>query len=235
MIYYFSGTGNSEYVASKLSIALNDSMQSMESASILKQDSCIGIITPVYFFELPSIVEDFLQRLTVSPETYLYLVVTYGGKPGNISKQANKIMKKKGIGFYAMYGVKMVDTYIPMYNASKNKEIESHIDTQIKTIVDRISQRRIGDYLKGTLPHFINKAFEMYYKQARDTSHLSIEDTCTCCGLCAKNCPQQAIEVKDKVTFTKDQCMMCLRCLHHCPVNAIKYDHKDKGQYRRLL
>lgn len=233
MIYYFSGTGNSEYVAKELSNSLNDSLQSIESAHTLKQDQCIGIITPVYFFELPAIVEDFLQRLTVSPETYLYLVVTYGGKPGNISKQANKIMKKKGIGFYAMYGVKMVDTYIPMYDSSKNKIIESHIQSQIQTIASLISQRRIGDYLKGTLPYFINKAFKMYYKQARNISHLSIEDTCTHCGLCAKECPQQAIECKDQVTFIKDECMMCLRCLHHCPVNAIRYDHKDKGQYRR--
>ena len=233
MIYYFSGTGNSEYVAKKLSSALNDSIQSIESADTLKQDQCIGIITPVYFFELPSIVEDFLQRLSVSPETYLYLVVTYGGKPGNIGKQANKIMKKKGIGFYAMYGVKMVDSYIPLYKPSKNSSIEDHIEPQINKIISHIQQKRIGDYLKGTLPRFINQAFVFKYKQARKTQHLTIDDTCTHCGLCVHNCPEQAISMKDNVTFIKDKCMMCLRCLHHCPVNAIHYDHLDKGQYRR--
>ncbi len=39
-------------------------------------------------------------------------------------------MQKKGTGFYAMYGVKMVDTYIPMYDASKNEKIESQTDPQ---------------------------------------------------------------------------------------------------------
>lgn len=121
MIYYFSGTGNSHYVAEVLSKSLQDTMQSIELAQSIKQDEIIGIVTPVYFFGLPDIVKDFLERLSVSPKSYFYLVVTYGGKPGNIGKEANSIMQKKGTGFYAMYGVKMVDTYIPMYDASKMK------------------------------------------------------------------------------------------------------------------
>ena len=164
-----------------------------------------------------------------------YLVVTYGGKPGNIGKEANKIMQKKGTGFYAMYGVKMVDTYIPMYDASKNEKIESQIDPQIEEIITQIKERRIGDYLKGTVPVFINKACSFQYKQVRKTYNLTIDESCIHCGLCAKECPEQAIEIKDYVTFKKEQCMMCLRCLHHCPVNAIRFKNKDKGQYRGLL
>lgn len=144
-------------------------------------------------------------------------------------------MQKKGTGFYAMYGVKMVDTYIPMYNASKNEKIESQIDPQIEEIITTIKERRIGDYLKGTVPVLINKACSFQYKQVRKTNNLTINESCIHCGLCAKECPEQAIEIKDHVTFRKEQCMMCLRCLHHCPVNAIRFKNKDKGQYRRLL
>ena len=154
---------------------------------------------------------------------------------GNIGKEANKIMQKKGTGFYAMYGVKMVDTYIPMYDASKNEKIESQIDPQIEEIITQIKERRIGDYLKGTVPVFINKACSFQYKQVRKTYNLTIDESCIHCGLCAKECPEQAIEIKDHVTFKKEQCMMCLRCLHHCPVNAIRFKNKDKGQYRGLL
>ena len=124
---------------------------------------------------------------------------------------------------------------ISMYDASKNEKIESHIDTQIEEIITTIKERRIGDYLKGTVPVLINKACSFQYKQVRKTDNLTIKDTCIHCGLCAKECPEQAIEIKDHVTFRKEQCMMCLRCLHHCPVNAIQFKHKDKGQYRGLL
>lgn len=42
MIYYFSGTGNSHYVAEVLSKSLQDTMQSIESAQGIKQDEMIG-------------------------------------------------------------------------------------------------------------------------------------------------------------------------------------------------
>ena len=47
MIYYFSGTGNSHYVAEVLSKSLQDTMQSIESAQSIKQDEIIGIVTPM--------------------------------------------------------------------------------------------------------------------------------------------------------------------------------------------
>lgn len=45
--------------------------------------------------------------------------------------------------------------------------------------------------------------------------------TCVKCGVCAKNCPVQAI---DTVTFTADtkKCISCMRCVKQCPHNARK-------------
>ena len=46
MIYYFSGTGNSHYVAEVLSKYLQDTMQSIESAQGIKKDEMIVMWTP---------------------------------------------------------------------------------------------------------------------------------------------------------------------------------------------
>ena len=45
--------------------------------------------------------------------------------------------------------------------------------------------------------------------------------TCVKCGVCAKNCPVQAI---DSVKFTADskKCIACMRCVKQCPHNARK-------------
>ena len=60
------------------------------------------------------------------------------------------------------------------------------------------------------------------------------EDVCIGCGLCAKNCPEQAIRIQaGKPVWVKEKCAACLGCLHRCPKFAIQYGEKTKhhGQY----
>ena len=54
-------------------------------------------------------------------------------------------------------------------------------------------------------------------------------------SLCARKCPDQAIEMRDgRPVWVKERCIMCLGCLHRCPKFAIQYDDRTRehGQYR---
>ncbi len=51
-------------------------------------------------------------------------------------------------------------------------------------------------------------------------------DLCISCGLCARDCPSQAIEMIDvdgkrKPLFHLDLCIFCYQCAEGCPRNAI--------------
>lgn len=45
---------------------------------------------------------------------------------------------------------------------------------------------------------------------------------CVSCGLCAKNCPVSAIDVKNPKTTDSKKCISCMRCVSICPENARK-------------
>lgn len=62
MIFYFSATGNSKYVALKVAaetkeepIAISDCVRKQEFIFEIKDQERIGFVTPVYFWGLPSI------------------------------------------------------------------------------------------------------------------------------------------------------------------------------------
>lgn len=64
-----------------------------------------------------------------------------------------------------------------------------------------------------------------------------IEEKCNGCGLCAKSCPQGAIEIKDKLaTIELDSCNFCGSCVSACRFRAItieieKQAKEDLTQY----
>ena len=242
MIYYFSATGNSKHVANRLAEALNESVTPVLDVLDLgiKVEDQMILVYPNYCGGVPSVIREFLQKniFQISKDAKLILVITYGNNTGASASIASKYFKKNtGRIFDAMYSVKMPDNWTPVFDLTNAEEVaatNAKADEEIEGIIRKIKMGVDGDHVGDKLGKFMEVVYPGFYKTLSKTSHLHVEDTCIGCGLCAKNCPVSAIEMKEgKPTWIKKNCSMCLGCLHRCPKFAIQYDDKTRnhGQY----
>ncbi|MCH3971547.1 MAG: EFR1 family ferrodoxin [Oscillospiraceae bacterium] len=248
MIFYFSATGNSKYVAERLlkvtggeMISISTCMKTGHSAFMAVQGESVGVVLPVYFWGLPDIAEKFLKKLklTVPQGTYLYFVATYGTTPGASGAFAARLLGAKGLSFSACFSVKMPDTWTPLFDLSNPDKVAAQnaaAEEQVSFAIEKVSKRMTGDFMQKKAPYLIAKVFARpAYEFARQTFHFTVTADCVSCGLCAEKCPVQAIELRDrKPVWVKKKCTLCLGCLHRCPKFAIQYgSHTEKhGQYQ---
>ena len=72
MIFYFSGTGNSKWIANQLSkeqkedlVFIPDALRSGVLEFCLKEEETIGFVFPIYSWAPPEIVLNFIQKLSL--------------------------------------------------------------------------------------------------------------------------------------------------------------------------
>ena len=86
MVLYFSGTGNSKYVAKRLAGALDDEcvnlfdrIKNNDYSEIMSQKPYI-IVSPTYGWQIPHILRDWLSHSRLTGSSDIYFAMTCGGE-----------------------------------------------------------------------------------------------------------------------------------------------------------
>ena len=247
MIYYFSGTGNSLYVARHLADLLGERLSPMTFPSPT-DDEVVGLVFPVYGWGIPNIVEKFVRKLKASPRgglegaagSYLYAVMTCGDDMGYADNILEKALGRK---LDAAFSVLMPNVYVclPGFDVD-SKEVcrekftkeEAGVEEIAACIKERKAVRRLvrGNFA-WTKTYIIRPLFNRYL--VTDKYFHADASKCISCGRCQKLCPVGNIIV-DEVPKWQSHCTGCLACYHACPYHAINFGKmtQKKGQYNLL-
>lgn len=129
MIFYYSGCGNSKFIAESLSNILKDKLIFIPEVDrkqhydyALEEGESIGFIFPVYAWAPPQLVLNFIQKLKFSrTDVYTYMVVTCGDNVGMTEKIFAKAVKEIGLQLQASFCVIMPNTYMIMRGMNLDK------------------------------------------------------------------------------------------------------------------
>lgn len=241
MILYFSGTGNSEFVAKTMAEALGDELISINNymKNGIAGDFVSGrpyvLVCPTYAWRVPLVVEDWLKTARLDGNDDMYFVLTCGAGTFGAQTYAKKLCDRIGMNFRGFKTVIMPENYIAMFNVPDKKKSERIVNAAMRPINAAIKAiERCEDIEEKTPPFsmFMSTIVNwFFYKFTIGDKGFHLEKPCTSCGRCVELCPLNNIRIIDGKPVWGGNCTHCMACICGCPAECIEY--KNASQKRR--
>lgn len=236
VVFYFTATGNSLYVAKQLDEKPISIAQAVHDTGKVYQAEKIGIVCPVYGHGVPALVREFLEHAAFETP-YFYMILTFGNRHGGAAELACDMLKKIGITPAYINVLCMVDNYLPAFDMEEQKKIDKKVDAQIQRIEEDIRNDKqyispVTDKDRAAHQEFLKRAAKMPEDIFKKLYYIT--DDCIGCEICTRVCPKQCFTMDGhKSVWHYENCMQCMACIHACPMMAIQMNVPEKNPKAR--
>jgi len=118
-LFYFSGTGNSLFVAKLISEKLNAERisiaQVVDDSPIFLNEDIVGLIFPIHYIwngGIPEIIKRFIAQVPDISKQYVFAVCTNGGGQGDSLLRLDKLLKMRNNRLSAGFSLRFPYNYI---------------------------------------------------------------------------------------------------------------------------
>lgn len=240
MILYFTGTGNSEYVAERIGAETGEKVVNLfqklrdRDCSELFSETPWVIVTPTYGWRIPRILKEWLEHTPLTGSREIYFVMTCGQNIGNAGKYLKEFCREKKLRYRGCFEIVMPENYIALFRTPTKEEAktiiknaEKEIDKTVQLIKNREMQKEpavtiIDRFSSG----MVNELFYPLFVHAKK---FYATDGCISCGKCEKACVLKNIRIEDGKPHWGKNCTHCMACICKCPREAIEYGKHSVG------
>ena len=130
MIFCFSGTGNSRYIAQRIAEALQKTVIDLNArikannTTTVDTGSDVIMVTPTYAWRIPKIVSEWMEKTKWTGAKRIWFVMDCGSEIGNAAKYNRSLAEQKQLHYMGTAQIIMPENYIAMFNAPQVDEAQ---------------------------------------------------------------------------------------------------------------
>lgn len=244
MVLYFSGTGNSRFVAKKIAQISDDGIISINQRiknnnySDVKSDKPLVFVGPVYAGRFPRIMTEYMEKTMFYGTSQVYFIGTCAANPWKTQEYLMKFCEKNLLTNFGFNSIVMPQGYIAGGGTQpweENKKVLSKAVPKIKNVAYLIRDGKPLQREKsgsGVMSKIINP---IMYKTMIGAKKFYVTDACTDCGKCVERCPLNNITIVNGKPVWGNNCTHCMACISGCHAKAVEYGKKTVGKPRYYL
>jgi len=234
-ICYYTGSGNSLWVARTLTAELGDaemiSIADWERVKAIDSEG-IGFVFPVHIWGIPGPVIKFVNELLLPRPEYIFAVAVNAGQVANTLVQLGALLKERNLLLSSGFEINLPSNYAPWggpgpkekqavkFNLARNK---------ISRIAASVRAKETMPVEKG--PLWARLLFTPIYKMTFNRiptmdRQFWVDEKCNHCAICSRVCPSENITMEEGKPVWNHRCEQCFACLQWCPQEAIQYGKK---------
>lgn len=250
-IFYFTGTGNALAAANWIASVFRGKNVQVEIIKItpsltpdlseIRKNSLIGFCYPTHGFNAPPVVVDFMLRFPKSKNQVFLLNTRAGMKLSKIFTPGLSglaqlfpalVLKIKGYKIVGIQPMDLPSNWISIHPGLRAKVVDSifkRCQRKTKHFAEKIlsGQKVYKGLISFPIDLLISPISIGYYFYGRIalTKTFVADNHCNSCSLCEKECPVNAIIMKNNRPFWTRKCESCMHCMNSCPKRAIQTPH----------